>query len=299
MQRRSGHENYHYDIDSWWPFGRIQAVSKLSGNATLVVTDTGHFIVKTKDAAQVSREENILRHLNGKGVSTHKLLHTEQFMDGAVVCVYSYLEGAAPENVLSCGRGLGIAIAELQEALSDLNDANVPIRSLYDTIYGWVLESTSTCDDRKIRDVEYLLNELRPQMHVLRELPRQIIHRDAHPGNMIFDQGQFVGFVDFDIVENNIRLFDPCYCAASALPTEFNKKEFPSDWLAFTRDIFGGYERLIPLSGAERGAIPYILIGIEALFTALFIKSAPEVARQNASICLWLADMREEIQHHL
>lgn len=299
MQVGTGHDQRYDDIHSWWPFGRVHDVRKLSENTAFVATDQGNYIVKTKDIAQVSCEEDILRHLDDKGVSAHKLLHTAEATDGSVVCAYSYLEGAAPENVLSCGREFGKEIAKLQQALSDLRGAKIRTRNLYDTTYGWVLESVSTSDDRKIQDVAHLLNEIRPQMQVLRELPRQIIHRDAHPGNMIFNQGQFVGFIDFDIMENNIRLFDPCYCAASALPTEFTKNGFPSDWLAFTRDIFDGYERLIQLSDVERGAIAYILIGIEALFTALFIKSAPDVARQNASICLGLAEMQDKIQRHL
>lgn len=41
-------------------------------------------------------------------------------------------------------------------------------------------------------------------------LPRQIIHRDPNPGNIIRADDQR-GFIDFELAERNVRIYDPCY----------------------------------------------------------------------------------------
>lgn len=39
---------------------------------------------------------------------------------------------------------------------------------------------------------------------------------------MIFDEGEFKGFIDFDLTQVNIRIFDICNCAAAILSECFN-----------------------------------------------------------------------------
>lgn len=51
----------------------------------------------------------------------------------------------------------------------------------------------------------------------LQELPRHLIHRDAHTGNMLFEDTGFVGWVDFDHLETNFRIFDVCYCGRNTV----------------------------------------------------------------------------------
>ena len=36
-------------------------------------------------------------------------------------------------------------------------------------------------------------------------LPRQIIHRDMHLSNVIFKDDKLEGFIDFEILENNVK----------------------------------------------------------------------------------------------
>jgi len=49
------------------------------------------------------------------------------------------------------------------------------------------------------------------------KLPKQLIHRDPNPSNILFDGGEVTGFIDFDLSHRNIRLLDPCYCATGIL----------------------------------------------------------------------------------
>ena len=48
-------------------------------------------------------------------------------------------------------------------------------------------------------------------------LPKQLIHRDPNPGNILFEGGEVSGFIDFDLSEVNVRLWDACYCATGIL----------------------------------------------------------------------------------
>ena len=48
------------------------------------------------------------------------------------------------------------------------------------------------------------------------KLPRQIIHRDPNPGNIICAEVQW-GFIDFELAERNVRIYDPCYAATADL----------------------------------------------------------------------------------
>ena len=46
-------------------------------------------------------------------------------------------------------------------------------------------------------------------------LIEHLIHRDAHPENILFKDNKLSGIIDFDIVVIGPRIFDPCYCSSS------------------------------------------------------------------------------------
>lgn len=66
-------------------------------------------------------------------------------------------------------------------------------------------------------------NELR---RLSAKLPRQLIHRDIHFGNILFDNNEISGYIDFDLSQRNIRIFDICYFLLGLLldNTEDNEK---------------------------------------------------------------------------
>ncbi len=58
------------------------------------------------------------------------------------------------------------------------------------------------------------------------DLPRHIIHRDPNPSNIIMRDGKITGFIDFELSERNIRIFDPCYASTAILSESFDKNDF-------------------------------------------------------------------------
>lgn len=99
---------------------------------------------------------------------------------------------------------------------------------------------------------------------------------------MLFCKEQFTGFIDFDLVETNIRLFDPCYCSMSILPDHFQREGFSTEWLDFLGCILSAYHAVNPLTSEEMRSVWVVLIAIEALFVALFANSDANIAAKNA-----------------
>lgn len=104
------------------------------------------------------------------------------------------------------------------------------------------------------------------------DLPKQLIHRDVHYGNFLFYEGELSGYIDFDLSQRNIRIFDLCYFLAGLLSEEtddcFTKKE----WLENVGAVVAGYESIVPLSKKEKRAVPCVMECIEMLCAAYFIR---------------------------
>ena len=114
---------------------------------------------------------------------------------------------------------------------------------------------------------EYTVNfgELYPK------LPKQIIHRDPNPSNIITCDDKW-GFIDFELSERNVRIFDPCYAATAILSETFtddneNKLE---KWIDIYKEIVLGYDSVVKLSDDELKAVPYVLLSNQLIATAWF-----------------------------
>lgn len=106
---------------------------------------------------------------------------------------------------------------------------------------------------------------------IYNKLPVQIIHRDINPSNMIFDEGEFKGFIDFDLTEVNVKIFDICYCATAILSECFNNANIDkSKWLEIFDNLIYGYESITPLSEYEKQALPYVIYSIQIICIAYF-----------------------------
>ena len=104
-------------------------------------------------------------------------------------------------------------------------------------------------------------------------LPRQLIHRDVHFGNFLFDKGKFSGYIDFDLSQRNIRIFDLCYFLLGLLSEEEKLELSKAQWFEIVEKTLAGYEQISPLNEAEKKAIPLVMEAIELLFVAWFTEN--------------------------
>ncbi len=115
-------------------------------------------------------------------------------------------------------------------------------------------------------------------------LPKQLIHRDPNPSNLIFDGKAISGFADFDLSERNIRLWDICYMSTGILSEAHQPND--SRWFTVLQSILEGYHHESPLTPEEREAIWPLLCGIVLICIAAFAHNAPlhQAAATNRSM---------------
>ena len=199
----------------------------------------------------------------------------------------SFYDGDAICNA----RFVGEIIGQLHLALSKVEDC-VSEADLLATVRDWALPNAKqalglTGDFCK----EYLdtFAALYPN------LPRQIIHRDPNPGNIICSHDQW-GFIDFELAERNARIYDPCYAATAVLSETFGQNN--DRWLEIYRNIICGYDSVAHLTEAERRAIPYIILANQFVCVAWFSEQDKyaEIFAVNKRMTTWLIEKFEELK---
>ncbi len=76
-----------------------------------------------------------------------------------------------------------------------------------------------------------------------------------HLSNVIFKDDKLEGFIDFEILENNVKIFDLCYCCTSVLSELFSDERLREKWLHIVSKVFEGYYKQNDLTKEELKAI--------------------------------------------
>ena len=204
-------------------------------------------------------------------------------LPGAQMVSHSFGEGD--------GRFVGEIIGQLHLALSRIQDC-VSEADLLATIRDWALpraKATLKLSDAFCKEYLDTFSDLYPR------LPRQIIHRDPNPGNIICSNDQW-GFIDFDLAERNARIYDPCYAATAVLSETFEQGK--EKWLDICRDILRGYDSVAHLTEDERRAIPYTILANQFICVAWFSDQDKyaELLETNKKMTAWLIERFEELK---
>ena len=189
------------------------------------------------------------------------------------------------------GRFVGEIIGQLHLALEGIEDC-VSEADLLGTVRDWALPKAQAAlglDDGFCKEYLDSFAALYPI------LPRQIIHRDPNPGNIICADDQW-GFIDFELAEWNARIYDPCYAATAVLSETFGQNN--DRWLEIYRDILWGYDSVAKLSEEERRAIPYVILANQFVCVAWFSEQDKyrEIFETNKKMTMWLIDNIEELR---
>ena len=189
-------------------------------------------------------------------------------------------------------RFVGEIIGQLHLALSKIEDC-VSEADLLETVREWALpgakQALGLTDDFCKEYLDTFVN-LYPR------LPRQIIHRDPNPGNIICNHDQW-GFIDFDLAERNARIYDPCYAATAVLSETFGQSN--DRWLEVYRNIICGYDSVAHLTDEERRAIPYVILANQFVCVAWFAEQDKyaELFEINKQMTTWLIEKFEELKN--
>lgn len=168
--------------------------------------------------------------------------------------------------------------------------------SMLEEMKGWVIR-----DLHKYNRDYFIWAEIEASIQALEEtyefLPKQLIHRDVHLGNFLFDNGMFSGYIDFDLSQSNIRIFDICYFLLGILLKGDNNNVREDKWYSVASKVVEGYHALTPLSVKEKEAIPCVMKNIELLFVAYFLGIGDEdSAKESADLFSFVLNNEKKIQ---
>ena len=182
---------------------------------------------------------------------------------------------------------LGQAIGKLDHALAEFDFICNEPNLLEQMKNRWIpkLRESGCFTEAFYRDYLAHMEQLYPQ------LPRQLIHRDPNPSNIISEHGEITGFLDFELTERNVRIFDPCYAATAILSATYEDSTLDRDkWPEILRNIIAGDDAVVRLTEAERAAIPYVIYSIQMTCIAFFseFERYRALADTNTQMLKWL-----------
>ena len=248
---------------------------------------------KLKKHIEVSKALHSIGLLSAVPVPTND--GAEYISDGEV---YFYLTHRLPgEQMVSHsfgegnGRFVGEIIGQLHLALAKIDDC-VSEADLPATIRDWALPKAKAALNLSDAFCKAYLDTF---AGLYPNLPRQIIHRDPNPGNIICADDQW-GFIDFELAERNARIYDPCYAATAVLSETFGHSN--DRWLGIYRDIICGYDSVVHLTESERKAIPHIILANQFVCVAWFSEQDKyaEIFETNKRMTAWLIEKFEELK---
>ena len=168
-------------------------------------------------------------------------------------CLYNYIPGRVYKNHYNAKNAekraynYGKSIALLHKGLQKINKhKNFTKMDLLKNINTWIIELINSKND--LLDILFVnkvikdINKSFKSSYI--KLPKQLIHRDIHPSNMIFYRNKLKGFIDFEIPTYGIRIFDPCYCSTSILTSKFKSKKARKKWINLLLSIMKGYNSI-------------------------------------------------------
>ncbi len=183
-----------------------QSVTQLAGirpgvgQAQLV---SGMYVLKVRQhRSHLVDEQQVLESLGTFGVPVERLLHIWPVDTDRALCLYSHVGGEplALDAALSRSAVLGRQIGVLHRGLATMvGKTDVPVGKLPEAIIDSVVPALAHAGSPLLMVLKEQLLAHEDALWDLQGLPRQLIHRDAHIGNMLFQDDMFAGWVDFDL----------------------------------------------------------------------------------------------------
>ncbi|KAB2441200.1 phosphotransferase enzyme family protein [Bacillus luti] len=295
------------EIAKFWFQNEQVIATVIQSKVTKLTCNNKVYILKEKGSIeQLLVELDVLERLEEKGIKVQKIVRTKSderyvFYKEKYYCLYEYVVGNVleikdTENLKELGSIIGEEIANLHQALNSVNRANELIkRDLYKVVYGWalpILEKNEHIHRGVIKRMQQLHTAFK---ETVQSLPKQIIHRDMHLSNVIFKSNQFQGFIDFELIENNVRVFDICYCCTSILSELYSDETLRGKWLHIVSKVFEGYYKQNNLTKEEINSIWYVMLSIQVIFVTYFVQ-LPDLLKLNEEMFLWIFVNKEDIE---
>lgn len=255
------------------------------------------YVLKTNDEKnQLDKSILLNRLLNSEGVPAIEYIDTTDgrpytYFDDKYWCLMKKIKGTCFDpfvgDAKQNGIMLGKAVAVLHKALKNIEKKI----DTYDLDFShelssWIIPEVEkngvSFNDGVMENIVAFFDR------DYKALPRQLIHRDMHTSNLLYNNGVFT-YLDFDMSQRNVRIFDIVYLGCSQLVENYKDETRLKQWREIFNGILLGYNQLSPLSEEEMNAIPLLFVFNEMLFTAYYLKIGQlETAQSCKEMTNWL-----------
>lgn len=189
-------------------------------------------------------------------------------LDGQIYELFEFVVGSAYDRRLASTSDAGRGLAFFHKILAKHIPKERPARAIYhDAAQVHVHLDRLAGDDQATPSLASLYADAAARVADLGldAWPRQIIHGDWHPGNMLFRRGKVAAVLDYDAATMGPRAADIAYGGVQFSMT--SSPTGPSDWpeesdLRRLGAFFTGYEE-VPggvISKAEIEALPWLMV---------------------------------------
>ena len=254
----------------------------------LIVSEHGKFLLKRRargkdDPFKVAFCHAIQLHLAAKQFPLPHLIGTKKENNsmlqwrGSVYEVFEYIPGQGYpqtlESTFDSGRVLGLYHKLLENFRSEWQPPTGSFHMAPSVEHGLraigpVLERAGALDGDASATLDGLLVSYRQAADAVDELglegwPKQIVHADWHPGNMLFRDNHVVAVIDYDSARQLPRVIDIANGALqfSIIGGDEDVAKWP-DYLDESRfkRFLRGYDEVVLLSQAEIRTLPWLMI---------------------------------------
>ena len=184
----------------------------------------------------------------------------------------------------------GRQVAGLARILASAEGIDCPETDLYSHLKDWAVPTVREKGDMDGAFWSWYLQMLDTLMPLL---PVQMIHRDPNASNLL----KSGGFRGFEMVQKNVRLFDPCYAATSVLSETWTDPAARESWFDILQGILKGYDAENPLTAEEKKAVPLMVFSIQLICVAFFGGSERfrELYETNLGMLKFLSENKEKL----
>ncbi len=287
---------------------KIMDGSKMAANVWQIGED---YFLKTGDLVMLLRNISVAKALAAQGFKAAIAVPTKKgrdFTEGqnAFVLTRRLQGGPLPktdrfgDNRGEFGFKYGQSISRLHTALASIEDDIQPFeQNLFAHVTKWALPRLQRQNVQWGMGLpnSFFEEYLRNFGALFEKLPKQLIHRDPNPSNILFDKNEVSGFIDFDLSERNIRLWDPCYCATGILSEWRDVENIRDKWPEILKNILRGYDSVNPLTSEEKQAVYDVLCSIQMICTAYFesVNEYKDLAKTNRKMLRYIVGQKDYI----
>ena len=288
-------------VCSNYELGRIHNVREFRRGSrqspkVVLETSTGMVLIKRRSPGKASSphiafSHSIQNHLSDRSFPLARLIPTQTgqgalTLGGFVYEIFSFINGKRYDRTIAPTAEAGRALAYFHRLLSDFVGPGSPVNGSYHAVPA-IPEALRALPERiKSPGLETAANNLailydqaalRVREAGIGGWPRQVIHADYHPGNVIFSDDGIRAIVDFDSARIGPRALDVANGAMqfSVTRTGLDPMAWPVELDRERLHAFlGAYDAVegCILSRAECRALPWLMI--EALITEATIPIA-------------------------